>query len=106
MTTKAEDRPVDAPQAEEQKQEPSFPTLGSDMNGTFHLDKATRTFWVGFKLDAFDYNGALHFLDAMKLHVWELYIQIAKQRQVREQLAGKPKSEGIAAMAKRLVGLK
>jgi hypothetical protein len=88
-------------------EEPEFPAISNDDYGSFHVDKKHGTFWIGLRLNSTDYAGALAFLDSMKFNLWQLYVQLARQKEAQQRLvapAGAPK-EGIAAMAKRLVGL-
>jgi hypothetical protein len=97
-----------AAQAEVAK-EPTYTFPDASRGVVTHTDKATGTFWIGFKLMAVDFETACLILDAKKLDIKFIYLQIAEAMKQQAaagslgDLRARPK-QGIAGMMGRLMG--
>ena len=67
----------------------SFPP--TDQKPIMHYDRMTNSFWIGFRLDRLDYEGAKRWLDSCKFQVYMAYCKIAQgiaaQQQVADEMA-------------------
>lgn len=85
--------------------EPTYVFPDAARGAILHIEKATGTLWLGFKLTGFDYQEATLWLDSKKLDILRIYKQIAQAIQEREALGNvtQPK-RGIGGMITDLGG--
>lgn len=96
-TPDAPPAPQTPPDAAPAAPEYVFPKFGKSDFGGHHFDQKNGVMWFGVCIHSCDYMGALAFLRTMEHVLWQVYYEIARQAQIREQLARQspPAARGI-----------
>lgn len=105
-TSIAEPTPAQIAAAQAQKpEEPTYVFPDASRGAIMHVEKATGTLWLGFKLTGFDCEEATLWLDSKKLEILHIYRQIAQAIQERQALGDvKQPKPGIGGMITDLGG--
>jgi len=70
-----------------QEAEAKYAFPPTDQKPVMHYDRMTNSFWIGFRLDRLDYEGAKRWIDSCKFQIYMTYCKIAQTMAAQEHVA-------------------